>query len=105
MRNITRWLANHYGKQREQIRYKPSDRYTQWVRWPTHITAPVKADMAYLDSLECAIGVVYSPGGNIRVVYHPSFMWYYDGDHSVAVACILFPDGSEWWPLHATSDS
>lgn len=69
------------------------------------ITAPVKADTGYLDSLAIHPGKVYSLGGNIRVIYRASYLQYFAGEHTVCIAGILFPDGSEWWPLHVSSDS
>ena len=106
MRNISRWLLNRYSKQKELTRYKPSDYYEQWVMWPKHLTAPTKADMrfiertiqSYEDEEISFIGKVMTPGGNIRIIYHPTFVWYFDGSNSITFTAILFPDGTEWRP-------
>ena len=99
MRNITRWLLNRYGKQKDYLLYLPNEHYTQWVKWPKHIVSPTKMDTRYIDSIEHPIGKAVSPGGDIRMVFHKSFVWYFSGQHSLTFSKILFPDGTEWSPF------
>lgn len=98
MRNITRWLKNRYGKQRELIRYKPAERYTEWVKWPKHIAAPTIADMRFIEKKHIPTGVCVKLSETISLVYHPTFVWYHDGVNSLTFVSILFPDGTEWTP-------
>ncbi len=102
-----RWLANRYGKQRERTKYKSSDRQTKWARWPQHINAPTKADMRRFTALydpRKDYLTTYELGSGIRMIAHPTHVWYFDGIHSTCFAGLVFPDGTEWWPLHATND-
>jgi len=80
-------------------RYKPNDKYTQWVKWPQHITAPTVADMIYVEDVEnIPVGVCLKLNNSISLVYHPTFVWYHDGANSITFTAILFPDGTEWVP-------
>ncbi len=49
-------------------------------------------------------GRVYTLGGATRIIIHPTYVWYFDGEHSVCFAGVLFPDGTEWWPVHDASN-
>lgn len=91
-----RWLQNRFGKQRDSLLFKPSDQREQWTKWPKHLTAPTKQDMNYLDRLDPPIGRAVSPGGRIRIIRHPEFVWYYDAGHSTTFSQLLFKDGTEW---------
>lgn len=55
---------------------------------------------SYIDEEISYLGKVMSPGGKIRIIFHPTFVWYYDGDDSLTFVAILFPDGTEWWPFN-----
>ncbi len=107
-----RWLANHYGKQKEMMKWKASDRQSKWQRWPQHLTAPTKADARVFDAHYAhdlhhgveAKDLVYNLGTNIQVIPRATHVFYYDGAHSLTFSGILFPDGTEWWPLHASND-
>ncbi len=103
-----RWLANHYGKQKERMKFKSSDRQTKWQRWPQHIAAPTKTDMRTFNALYKTIdvlGTMYHLGGGAKIIVHATFVWYNDGTHYMCFAGVLFPDGTEWWPLHDTEST
>lgn len=94
-----RWLLNRYCKQRDLTRYLPTEQYTQWVRWPKHMTALTKLDAKYIDGAPHFVGMVIYPGGGVRMIFHPGYFWYYDGEHAITFHAILFPDGTEWRPF------
>jgi len=100
MRNITRWLQNRFGKQRELTRYKFRKNY-DFAPWPLHIFAPTKGDIEYLKKkfADGVIGKSVSPGGRLRVVIHYDFIWYFDSEHSISFTDIILPDGTEWSPF------
>jgi len=52
--------------------------------------------MNFLSKTDRELGRVVSPGGGIRIIWHPDFIWYYDGEHSITFSQLLFKDGTVW---------
>jgi len=57
------------------------------------------ADKKYIEGLPTTpTGVRIKLSESISLIFHPTFVWYYDGENSITFVAILFPDGTEWTP-------
>lgn len=52
--------------------------------------------MQYLDRKAEKFDTAYELSTNIRVMLCEKYMWYHDGEHTLYIAGIIFPDGTEW---------
>lgn len=94
-----RWLQNRYGKRKDLTHYRPGHDYGErWLKWPKHMTVLRPADAAYITAKGPKTGDMVALNSSLCLTYHPSFVWYRDGDHAIALTGILFPDGTEWIP-------
>ena len=92
-----RWLLNRFGKQKDNLLYKLTDR---WIQWPKHVTAPIKWDMRLLDKCALLDGEEVWLSDSILVIWHADYIEYREGMMMVFFNRLLFADGTEWiqWP-------
>ena len=92
-----RWLLNRFGKQKETLLYKQTDR---WIRWPKHITAPTQWDMRCIDACVFLDGDSIHLSTSLQVIWHADYIEYREGVQELCFNRLLFKDGTEWkqWP-------